>query len=56
MVDDELRVRGTEGLRVVDASVIPAAHSTNTNVATIMIAEKASDMILGKTPPAAAEL
>ncbi len=47
VVDDELRVHGIDGLRVIDASVMPAVTSTNTNAPTIMIAEKGAALIQG---------
>jgi choline dehydrogenase-like flavoprotein len=50
VVDDQLRVQGLEALRVVDASVIPTVPRGNTNAPTIAIAERASDLIRGRTP------
>ena len=47
----ELRVRGLEGLRVIDASIMPTMLSANLNAATLMLADKASDLIRGRAPP-----
>jgi choline dehydrogenase-like flavoprotein len=56
VVDDQLRVHGLQGLRVIDASIMPRMISANLNASTMMIADKASDMIRGKTAPEAVRL
>ena len=56
VVDDRLRVHGLEGLRVADASIMPMMLSANLNAASLMIGEKASDLILGKAAPEAVVL
>ena len=51
VVDDQLRVHGMEGLRVIDASIMPMMLSVNLNAGCLMIGDKGADLIRGRTPP-----
>jgi choline dehydrogenase len=53
VVDEELRVRGLEGLRVIDASIMPTVAGGHTNAVAIMIGEKGADLLLGRSLPPA---
>jgi len=53
VVDAELRVMGLQGLRIADASIMPSMPSGNTQIPTMMIAEKAADLLLGRAAPPA---
>ena len=52
VVDPALRVRGVDGLRICDASIMPRLVSSNTNATAIMFGEKAADLLRGNTAPA----
>ena len=56
VVDPACRVRGIEGLRVIDSSIFPTLTNGNLNAPTIMVAEKAADLVLGRPPLPRAEV
>ena len=56
VVDDQLRVHGMEGLRVIDASIMPMMISANLNASALMIGEKGADLVRGRPAPEPAVL